>query len=98
MPEREMLEREIHQLRQIIGANADALISKSTPIADRARLRTQIDIRTAMRSGLLKQLSGVSSLGTAEPRGSRAQVKAYSRSEAHKGRIAANPLSAARPH
>ena len=98
MLEREMLEREIHQLRQIIGANAYALISKSTPIADRARLRTQIDIRTAMRSGLLKQLSGVLSLGTAEPRGSRAQAQAYSRSEAHEGRIAANPLSAARPH
>jgi hypothetical protein len=66
MLEREMLEREIHQLRQIIGANAYALISKSTPIADRARLRMQIDIRTAMRSGLLKRLSGNSSLATAE--------------------------------
>jgi hypothetical protein len=39
MPEREMLEREIHQLRQIIRANAYALITKSTPIADMARLR-----------------------------------------------------------
>jgi hypothetical protein len=61
-----MPEREVHQLRQIIRANAFALVSKSTPIADRARLRKQIDIRTALRSGLLKQLSGVSSLGTAD--------------------------------
>jgi hypothetical protein len=98
MPEREMLEREVHQLRQIVRADAFALVSKSTPIADSARLRKQIDIRTTLRSDLLKQLSGVLSLGTAEPRGSRAQAKAYSRSEAHEGRIAANPLSAARPH
>jgi len=98
MIEREVLEREIHQLRQIIGANAYALISKSTSIADRARLRTQIDIRTAMRSGLLKQLSGVLSLGTAEPRGSRAQAKASSRSEAHEGRVASNPISPPSPH
>jgi hypothetical protein len=98
MPEREMLEREVHQLRQIVRADAFALVSKSTPIADRARLRKQIDIRTALRSGLLKQLSGVSSLGTAEPRGSRAQAKASSRSEAHEGRVAINPISPARSH
>jgi hypothetical protein len=64
MLEREMLEREVRQLRQIIRADAFALVSKSTPIADRARLRKQIDIRTATWRGLLKQLSGVSSLGT----------------------------------
>jgi hypothetical protein len=29
--EREKLEREIHQLTQIIGPNAFALVSKSTP-------------------------------------------------------------------
>ena len=96
--EREKLEREIHQLTKIIGANAFALVSKSTPIADRARQLKQIDIRTAMWSGLLKQLSGDSSLGTAEPRGSCAQAKAYPRSEAHEGYIASNPNSPARPH
>jgi hypothetical protein len=56
--EREKLEREIHQLTQIIGADAFALVSKSTPIADRARLHKQIDIRTTMWAGLLKQLGG----------------------------------------
>ena len=96
--DREKLEREIHQLTQIIGANAYGLVSKSTPFADRARLQRQIDTRTTMWSGLLKQLSGDSSLGTAEPGGSRAQAKAYSRSEAHEGRIAGNPVSPARPH
>jgi hypothetical protein len=65
MIEREKLEREIHQLTQIIGADAFALVSKSTRIADRPRLQKQIDIRTAMWSGLLKQLNGDSSLGTA---------------------------------
>jgi len=60
--EREKLEREIYQLTQIIGADAFALVSKSTPVADRAGLRTQIDIRTTMWAGLLKQLSGDSSL------------------------------------
>jgi hypothetical protein len=35
MIEREKLEREIHQLIQIIGADAFALASKATPIADR---------------------------------------------------------------
>jgi hypothetical protein len=98
MIEREKLEREVHQLNQIIKADAFALVSKSTPIADWGRLLKQIDIRTAMWSGLLKQLSGDSSLGTAEPRGSRAQAKAYSRSEAHEGGIAGNSISPARPH
>jgi hypothetical protein len=98
MLEREELEREIHQLTQIIRANAYALVSKSTPIADRARLRKQIDIRTTMWSGLLKQLSGDSSLGTAEPGGPRAQAKAYSRSEAHEGSIATNSVSPSGPH
>ena len=96
--EREKLEREIHQLTQIIGANAFALVSKPTPIADRARLQKQIDIRTTMWAGLLKQLGGDSSLGTAELRGAHAQAKAYSRSEAHEGRIATNPVGPASPH
>ena len=46
--EREKLEREIHQLAQIIAADVFALASKSTPIADRAGLRRQIEIRTAL--------------------------------------------------
>ena len=65
MIEREKLEREIHQLRQIIKADAYALASKSTPIADRVRLHKQIGIRTTMWAGLFKELSGDSSLGTA---------------------------------
>ena len=96
--EREKLEREIHQLTQIIRANTYALVSKSTPIMDRGQTAKAIDIRTTMWAGLLKQLSGDSSLGTAEPGGSRAQAKAYSRSEAHEGRITTNPVSPARPH
>jgi|SRR5450631_980650 hypothetical protein len=96
--EREKLEREIHQLTQIIRANTYALVSKSTPIMDRGQTAKAIDIRTTMWAGLLKQLSGDSSLGTAEPGGSRAQAKAYSRSEAHEGRIATNPVSPTRPH
>lgn len=62
MIEPEKLAREIHQLTQIIAADAFALASKSTPIADRAGLRKQIDIRTTMCAGLVKQLSGVSTL------------------------------------
>jgi len=96
--EREKLEREIYQLTQIIAANAHALVSKGTPLADRAGLQRQIDMRTIMWAGLLKQLSGDSSLGTAELRGPRAQAKAYSRSEAYEGGIASNPDSPARPH
>ena len=57
MTEREMLEREIHQLRQIIRSNAYAVVSKSTPMADRARLQKQIAIRTTMWVGLSKELS-----------------------------------------
>ena len=51
-----MLEREIHQLRQIIRSNAYAVVSKSTPMADRARLQKQIAIRTTMWVGLSKEL------------------------------------------
>jgi hypothetical protein len=54
MIEREKLEREIHQLTQIIGSDAYALASRSTPSADRAGLQKQIEIRTAVRDGLLK--------------------------------------------
>jgi hypothetical protein len=96
--ERKKLEREIYQLTQIIAANAYALVSKSTPVADRAGLQKQIDIRTTTWASLLKQLGGDSSLGAAEPRGAYAQAKAYPRSEAHEGRIATNPVSPARPH
>jgi hypothetical protein len=39
--EREKLEREIHQLTQIIGADAFALASKSTPIADPAQVKSK---------------------------------------------------------
>ena len=56
MMEREKLEREIHQLTQIIGSNAFALASKSTRIADRAGLQKQIEMRTAQRDGLLKHV------------------------------------------
>jgi hypothetical protein len=56
MIEREKLEREIHQLTQIIGADAYALVSKSTPSADRAGLQKQIEMRTAVRDGLLKHV------------------------------------------
>jgi hypothetical protein len=96
--EREKLERQIYQLTQIIAANAYALDSRSTPVADRSALQKQIDIRTAMWAGLLKQLGGDSSLGTAELRGAHAQVKAYPRSEAHEGGIATNSAGPARPH
>ena len=57
MIEREKLEREIHQLTQIIAADAFALASKSTPIADRAGLQKQIEIRSAMWAGLSKEPS-----------------------------------------
>jgi hypothetical protein len=96
--EREKIEREIHQLRQIIRADAYALGSKSTPVADRVRLQKKIAIRTTMRVGLSKELGGGSSLGTTEPRGSHAQAKAYSRSQANEGRVAKSPLSPASPH
>jgi hypothetical protein len=99
MTERDRLEREIHQLTQIIAADAFALASKSTPGADRAGLQRQIAIRSAQWAGLLKKLSGASTLETTElgvvP---RAQAEARSRSQAHQGDIAANPVSPARPH
>jgi hypothetical protein len=98
MIEREKIEREIHQLTQIIAADAFALATRSTPIADRAGLQKQIEIRRALWAGLLKQLSGVSSLSTAELRGRRAQAKAYSRSEAHEGRLPSNPVSPPSPY
>ena len=56
MVERGKLEREIHQLTQIIGSDAWALACKSTPGADRAVLQKQIAIRTAVRDGLLKHV------------------------------------------
>ena len=98
MIEREKIEREIHQLTQIIAADAFALASKSTPSADRSGLQKQIEMRSALWAGLLKQLSGASSLSPAELRGPRAQTKAYPRSEAHEGHVAASPLSPANPH
>ena len=96
--EREKLEREIYQLIQIIAANAYALVSKSTPVADRAGLQKQIAIRTIIWAALLKQLGDDSSLGAAELRGVNAQAKAYPRSEAHEGHIASNPVSPPSPH
>ena len=98
MIEREKIEREIHQLTQIIAANAFALASRSTPNADRVGLQKQIEIRSVLWAGLLKQLSGAPSLSPAELRGPRAQTKAYPRSEAHEGHVAASPLSPANPH
>ena len=98
MIEREKIEREIHQLTQIIAANAFALASRSTPNADRVGLQKQIEIRSVLWAGLLKQLSGASSLSPAELRGPRAQTKAYPRNEAHEGHVAASPLSPANPH
>jgi hypothetical protein len=56
MVERENLEREIHQLTQIIGSDAWALACKSTPGEDRAVLQKQIAIRTAVRDSLLKHV------------------------------------------
>jgi hypothetical protein len=98
MADREKLEREIHQLTQIIGSNAFALASKFTPIADRAGLQKQIEIRSALWAGLLKQLSGGSGPGTADPGGRHAQTKELARSEAHQGDIASNPVRSARAH
>jgi hypothetical protein len=98
MTERDRLEREIHQLTQIIAADAFALASKSTPGADRAGLQRQIAIRSAQWAGLLKKLSGASTLETTELGVSRAQDEADLRSQAHQGDIAVNPVSPARPH
>ena len=98
MIEREKIEREIHQLTQIIAANAFALASRSTPNADRVGLQKQIEIRSVLWAGLLKQLSGASSLSPAELRGPRAQTKTYPRREANEGSVAANPPSHVSPH
>jgi hypothetical protein len=98
MTERDRLEREIHQLTQIIAANAFALASRSTPSADRAGLQRQIGIRSARWAGLLKQLGGASTLETTEPGGPRAQAETDLRSQAHEGRLAANPVRPARPY
>ena len=87
MLERENLEREVRQLRQIIRADAYALASKSTPIADKARLQKQIDIRTALRSGLLKHLSGDSTQGAAEPRGHVRKPKHIYEAKLTKGKL-----------
>jgi hypothetical protein len=76
MLEREKVEHEIYQLRQIIRSDVFALASKSTRATDRAGLQRQIEIRSGMCVGLLKQLSGDSSLGAVESRGPHAQAKA----------------------
>ena len=94
MLEREKLEHEIYQLRQIIRADVFALASKSTRATDRAGLQRQIEIR----SGILKRLSGDLNLGTAEPRGPHAQPNHSHEAKLTKGQVAANPLSPARPH
>jgi hypothetical protein len=98
MMEREKLEREIHQLTQIIGSSAFALASRSTLNADRARLQKQIEILSTLWAGLLKQLSGASSLSTADLGGPYAQAKEPVRSEAHQGGIATDPVRAAHAH
>ena len=99
MLEREKLEREIHQLTQIIAANAFALASNSTPIADRGGLQKQIEIRSAMWAGLLKQLSGNSSLGTAGTERPRCASQSRSTKRSlRRGDDASNPDSPARPH
>ena len=98
MADREKLEREIHQLTQIIGADAFALASKSTPVADRAGLLKQIEIRSALWAGLLKRLSGASSLSAAELKGHHAQAKAAARSGAHQRGIAPDPVGSAQAH
>jgi hypothetical protein len=74
LADRKKLEREIHQLTQIIGADAFALASRSTPVADRAGLLKQIEIRSTLWAGLLKRLSGASSLSAAELKGPHAQA------------------------
>ena len=96
MIKREMLERKIYQLRQIIRADAYTLASKSTPHADKAAAEANSD--THHHVGRPVERDGASSQDTAEPRGPRAQAKAYPRSKTHEGRVAANPDSPARPH
>lgn len=59
MTERERLEREIYQLTAIIGANVDALKSKTTKDSDRAGLERQIEIRTAERDRLQAVLASI---------------------------------------
>ncbi len=91
MADRETLEGEIHQLTQIIGADAFALASKSTPVADRAGLLKQIEIRSALWAGLLKRLSDASSPSAAELKGRHAQANGTARSSAHHGDVAPDP-------
>jgi hypothetical protein len=97
MPEREMLEREVHQLHQIIRADAFALASQSTSIADRARLRHQMNLRSALQSGLLKRLSDAATPDTGEPVGSPVQAKASWPSGARPAHPAVNPFRPVRP-
>jgi hypothetical protein len=98
MTERDKLEQEIYQLSQIMTANALALASRSTPIADRPRLHKQIRIRGALWAGLLKKLSGASTLEPTEPRGLHAQAEADLPGQAHQGGTAAHPVGPARPY
>jgi predicted nucleic acid-binding Zn-ribbon protein len=60
MTARQRLEREIYQLTRIINADRDALASKTTRPEDRPALQQQIDIRTARRSELQRQLGVLS--------------------------------------
>jgi hypothetical protein len=75
------------QSRQIIRADAYAVASKSTPMADRARLQKQIAIRTTMWVGLSKELSAASSLSTAEPRGHVRKPKHIHKAKLTKGAL-----------
>jgi|HubBroStandDraft_6_1064221.scaffolds.fasta_scaffold11656_10 hypothetical protein len=72
--EREKLEREIHQLTQIIGRMLSLWFPSPRPSRTGPDCKKQIDIRTTIWAGLLKQLGGDSRLGTAELRGAHAQA------------------------
>ena len=98
MTERDRLEREVHRLTQIIAAMPSPWRPGRRPIADRAGLQKQIEIRAALWPGLSKRLSGASTLETTQPGGPRAQAEAHSRSQAHEGWIAIHPIGPARPH
>ena len=58
--ERERLQREIYQLTRIINADRDALASKTARPEDWPALQQQIDIRTARREELQRQLDALS--------------------------------------
>ena len=93
-----MLERELHQLRQIIRADAFALASSSTPQRGSGQAANADRRTTAIQSGLLKRLGDVSSTRAAEAGGTHAQAKASAPGKADEGQAAAHPHRPARPH